>query len=58
MCFPAGGGAVSEIESGGVTGIIVLLSSVAAHRLAVNLKEKVDEVSPWAARGANIGAGE
>ena len=46
------------MEPGGVTGIIVLLSSVAAHRLAVNLKEKVDEVSPWAARGANIGAGE
>ena len=58
MCVHAGGGALSEMETGGVTGIIMLLSCVAEHRLAVDLQEEVDEVRPGAAWWADIGAVE
>ena len=67
VCVPTGGGdvhvpdgggdvhgAVSEMESGGVTWIIMLLLCVADHRLSVNLQEEIDEDKLGAAWGADV----
>ena len=55
---PTGGGAVhgtvSEMETGGVTWIIMLLLCVTKHSLSVDLQEEVDEVRPGAAWGADV----